>query len=153
TLVVYASLVRRAEGLPPRLPGKQAPGLAGNEGWKKKKRQRRRGGYLMASRKGVGRSRRISRACSTKRTRAEIDDIRGAIKAILKDDHPMTVRQVFYALVVRNIIEKSEAEYQGTVIRLLTETRLSGAVSFNWIIDESRRRRATQTYDNIADAA
>ena len=38
----------------------------------------------------------------------------------------MTVRQVFYQLVVRNIIEKTEEQYQGTVIRLLTENADGG---------------------------
>jgi hypothetical protein len=99
---------------------------------------------------------RSYRACSIKRdrrTKAEIDDIRAAIKAVLKADHPMTVRQVFYQLVARDVIEKTEEQYQGTVIRLLTEMRMNGQLSFDWIIDESRRRRENQTYDNIADAA
>ena len=98
---------------------------------------------------------RTYRACSIRRdrrTRAEIDDIKAGIAAILKADHPMTVRQVFYQLVVRALIEKSEKEYQGTVIRLLTEMRLDGTVPFRWIVDESRRRRITETYDNVTDA-
>jgi excisionase family DNA binding protein len=50
--IFYSSVVARAESLPDRLPGKQAPGLAGNEGkcWETRhrkkqqpKRQRRRG--------------------------------------------------------------------------------------------------------------
>jgi hypothetical protein len=96
------------------------------------------------------------RACSIKRarrTRAEIDDIKTAIKAALETDHPMTVRQVFYQLVVRDRIEKTEEEYQRTVIRLLTDMRMNGEISFDWIVDESRRRRVTQTYNSIADAA
>ena len=52
----------------------------------------------------------------------------------------MTVRQVFYQLVVRGVIEKTEAEYQGTVIRLLTEMRLDASIPFDWIVDESRSK-------------
>jgi DNA polymerase/3'-5' exonuclease PolX len=62
---------------------------------------------------------RSYRACSIKRgrrTRAEIDDIKAAIVATLKGDHPMTVRQVFYRLVVQKVIEKTEKEYQNVVI-------------------------------------
>jgi hypothetical protein len=93
------------------------------------------------------------RACSTsRRSSGEIDEIRAAIKGLLKADHPMTVRQVFYQLVARRVVEKTEAEYQQTVIRLLTEMRLNGAVPFSWIVDESRRRLNTQTYNSIADA-
>ena len=65
----------------------------------------------------------------------------------------MTVRQVFYQLVVRNVIEKTEEQYQGTVIRLLTEMRMAGSIPFNWIVDESRRRIVNRTYNSIADAA
>jgi hypothetical protein len=99
---------------------------------------------------------RSYRACSIKRdrrTKAEIDDIKAAIVAVLKGDHPMTVRQVFYRLVVQKVIEKTEKEYQNVVIRLLTEMRLSGSIRFNWIVDESRPRIVNRTYDSIADAA
>ncbi len=94
------------------------------------------------------------RACSTRerRTKAEVEAIRAAIEAVLKADHPQTVRQVFYQLVAKRVIEKTEAEYQRTVIRLLSEMRLAGRVSWHWIVDESRRTRTTQTFDNIADA-
>jgi hypothetical protein len=94
-------------------------------------------------------------ACSIKRdrrTKAEVQAIRDSITAILKADHPQTVRQVFYQLVARSVIEKSEAEYQTTVIRLLSEMRLDGRVRWDWIVDESRRTRTTRTFDNISDA-
>jgi hypothetical protein len=94
-------------------------------------------------------------ACSRKRdrrTKAEVQVIREAIKSILKADHPQTVRQVFYQLVARGVIEKTENEYQCTVIRLLSEMRLDGQVRWGWIIDESRRSRITRTFDNIGDA-
>ena len=62
----------------------------------------------------------------------------------------MTVRQVFYQLVTRGVIEKTEEQYQGTVIRLMTEMRLDGSLSrFDWVVDESRRVRITETYDSI----
>jgi len=70
----------------------------------------------------------LYRACPitrSRRTKAEIDEIRNAIVDVLQADHPMTVRQVFYRLVVGNMIEKTEEQYQGTVIRLLTEMRMT----------------------------
>jgi hypothetical protein len=94
-------------------------------------------------------------ACPIKRdrrTKADIQAVRDDIKAVLSADHPMTVRQVFYQLVVRGTIEKTEAQYQGTVIRLLTEMRMDRTVPFSWIIDESRRTRQTETHDNISEA-
>jgi hypothetical protein len=93
-------------------------------------------------------------ACSTKqrRTKAEITAIRDAIIDVVESDPPMTVRQVFYQLVTRGVIEKTEDEYQRTIIRLLTDMRLEGDIPFNYIVDESRRVRITQTFDNVADA-
>jgi hypothetical protein len=87
-----------------------------------------------------------------RRIKVEIDAIKAGIQTVLSDDNPMTVRQVFYQLVVRGLIEKTENEYQHTIIRLLTEIRLDDEIPFEWIVDESRRRRQTQTYDNITDA-
>jgi len=98
---------------------------------------------------------KVYRACSIKRdrrTKAVVQAIRDVIISILKADHPQTVRQVFYQLVARGVIEKTENEYQCTVIRLLSEMRLTGEVRWDWIIDESRRTRSTQTFDNIGDA-
>jgi hypothetical protein len=92
-------------------------------------------------------------ACSTKRrTKSEIEAIRTTIHAVLKADHPQTVRQVFYRLVARGVIEKSEKEYQGTVIRLLSEMRLADKIDWDWIIDETRKGKVTQTFDNVTDA-
>jgi hypothetical protein len=88
----------------------------------------------------------------SRRTKAEIDRLKSGIIDILKDDRPMTVRQVFYQLVVRGMIDKTEQEYKGVVVRLLTEMRISNEVPFSWIVDESRRTRITQTFDSIADA-
>jgi hypothetical protein len=87
-----------------------------------------------------------------RRTKAEMTDLRDAIVSVLEADHPMTVRQVFYQLVVRGVIEKTEHAYQGVVIRLLSEMRLAGDISWSWITDESRRTRQTRTFDSVSDA-
>jgi hypothetical protein len=55
-------------------------------------------------------------------------EIREAIVEILEETFPMTVRQVFYALSVRGLVEKTEAEYKQTVVRLLDEMRWDGAI-------------------------
>jgi hypothetical protein len=96
----------------------------------------------------------VNGAGSTKRRRGReaMAIIRDAIKEILRADHPQTVRQVFYQLVVHGVIEKTEGEYQRTVIRLLSEMRLDGQIDWSWIVDESRRTRDTRTFNNISDA-
>jgi hypothetical protein len=78
--------------------------------------------------------------------------VRAAIRSVLAADHPETVRQVFYQLVTQGAVEKTEGEYQRTVIRLLSEMRLDSQISWEWIIDESRRTRTTRTFDNIGAA-
>ena len=80
---------------------------------------------------------------NSRRTKEQIAIIKADIRAILEHDRPMTVRQVFYQLVARGTIEKTEEEYQGTVIRMLTNMRLGDEIPFNWIVDESRRARET----------
>lgn len=95
----------------------------------------------------------INRPWSTKRrTGREVEAVRAAIKHVLKADHPQTVRQVFYQLVARGVIEKTEKEYKGTVIRLLSEMRLADKISWDWIIDETRRGKITRTFDSVTDA-
>jgi len=88
----------------------------------------------------------------SRRTKADMDAVRKAIHDVIKADHPMTVRQVFYQLVTRGVVEKTEIEYQQTVVRLMTDMRLDGSLPFSWVTDESRRARITQTFDSIQDA-
>jgi hypothetical protein len=108
----------------------------------------------MSKRAGNAASGKTYRACPirSRRTKSDITAIRDAIIAAIEDDPPMTVRQVFYQLVARGVVEKTEQQYQNTVIRLMTEMRLSGDLPYDWVVDESRRVRITRTYDSIEDA-
>jgi hypothetical protein len=72
-----------------------------------------------------------------RRTKHEMAKIRDVIEAILEEDHPQTVRQVFYALTVRGAIKKLEIEYHRTVIRLLVEMREAGRIPFGHIADNT----------------
>jgi hypothetical protein len=47
-----------------------------------------------------------------RRTNATIDGIQRAILDVIRADPPMTVRQVFYQLVSRGVIEKTEGGVQ-----------------------------------------
>jgi hypothetical protein len=67
-----------------------------------------------------------------------MDAIREAIIKTLGEHAPQTVRQVFYALTVRGVIEKTEAEYKQTVVRLLDEMRWDGDVDWDDISDSTR---------------
>lgn len=78
--------------------------------------------------------------------------IREAIVARLATDHPMTVRQVFYALTTEGVIAKTEAEYKGTVCRLLAEMRRAGEIPYTWLADATRWMRKPETFSSVEDA-
>jgi hypothetical protein len=82
----------------------------------------------------------------SRRTRAAVRSIRDAIREVPEQDHPQTVRQVFYALTVRGVIKKQEIEYHRTVIRLLVDMRERGEIPFDWLADNTRWQRKPATF-------
>src|SRR5262245_43532819 len=88
----------------------------------------------------------------SRRTKKAIEMIRRAIIAVLRQERPATVRQVFYQLVSLGVIAKTEAEYKQTVCRLLAEMRLKGRVPFGWIADNTRWMRKPTTYSSLEQA-
>ena len=71
------------------------------------------------------------------------------ILSVVKEFQPMTVRQVFYQLVTRGVIDKTEAEYKTTVCRLLVQMRRDGELPFHWIADNTRWQRKPRTYGSL----
>jgi hypothetical protein len=86
---------------------------------------------------------------SRRRTKAAVQAIRDAIFGIVEEYQPMTVRQVFYQLVTRGVIAKTEAEYKTTVCRLLVQMRREGILPFHWIADNTRWQRKPRTYGSL----
>ena len=80
-----------------------------------------------------------------------MDTIREELFAILKNDHPQTVRGIFYQAVSRGLVEKTEPEYKETVCRLLGEMREAGELPFRWIADNTRWMRKPDTYGSLVD--
>ncbi len=64
----------------------------------------------------------------------------------------MTVRQVYYQLVVKNALEKTEAGY-GQVQRQLLLMRREGLIPYFLISDSSRRKYQIQSHNGLEDAA
>ncbi len=89
---------------------------------------------------------------SKRRSPDDMAAIRADIYAVLEAENPMTVRQVFYQLVSRGTIAKTENEYKQTVIRLLKEMRLDGEVPFDWIADNTRWMRKPRTFNSVEHA-
>lgn len=87
-----------------------------------------------------------------RRGRGEMDALRSVILGELAADHPMTVRQLFYRMVSRGVIAKTEAEYKKTVCRLLVEMRLSGDIPFGHVADNTRWQRKPASFSSLEDA-
>lgn len=87
-----------------------------------------------------------------RRTKEEMEAIRTAIMDALRKDRPMTVRQVFYRLVVGDVVPKVEGRGYRTVARQLRKMRRPGRVPYSWIVDSSRTVRRPTQYGSMADA-
>lgn len=87
-----------------------------------------------------------------RRTKAEMEEIRQSIEETLREDRPMTVRQVFYRMAVKNVVPKQESRGYNTVQRLLAEMRREGRIPFSWIVDSSRTVRRATTFDSAEEA-
>ena len=79
-----------------------------------------------------------------------MEAIRDAIYEVAATDHPVTVRQVFYRLVSKGVIAKTEGEYDKTVCRLLGNMRREGEIPFGWIADNTRWMRKPRTHTGLA---
>ena len=86
-----------------------------------------------------------------RRTKSQIDDIKTAIYKLCEQYQPMTVRQLFYALTVKGVIEKAESEYKNVVCRLTKEMRLAGELPWDWLADHTRWQHKPRTYGGISD--
>ncbi len=71
---------------------------------------------------------------------------------ILAVGHPMTVRQVFYRLVSRQVIQNARTQYQA-VSNALVEARREGVVPWGWIEDRLRRPRHVSMWEGLHDFA
>ncbi len=89
-----------------------------------------------------------------KRVRAtslEVQARRDDLFAIVAEQRPMTVRQVFYAATVRGIVEKTERGYRKVQVDL-AEMRRAGVLPYSWITDSTRWMRKPESYGSMAEA-
>ena len=80
------------------------------------------------------------------------DKMLEAALEVLSADNPMTVRQVFYQLVSRHVIENTRSQYQ-SVSNLLVAARKDGSIPWAWIEDRLRQPRVVNTWNGLADFA
>jgi hypothetical protein len=75
-----------------------------------------------------------------RRTNAELAALDDALHEILTDEHPATVRGVFYRAVSYGLVPKDEARGYGTVQRRILAMRRAGRIPYDRIADGSRWR-------------
>jgi hypothetical protein len=71
---------------------------------------------------------------------------------VLTAHHPMTVRQVYYQLVSRQVIENNRGQYQA-VSNALVKARQEGLIPWDWIEDRLRRPRGVPMWDDLGGFA
>ena len=84
----------------------------------------------------------------SRRTKANIEALQAALLEITQLERPMTVRQVYYAGVVRDLYPKTEKSYD-LVCRELTKLRRDGRLPFSHLADSTRWVRQVETYSGI----
>lgn len=88
-----------------------------------------------------------------RRTDAQIDQLDKQIIAVLRQDHPQSVRHVFYRMTDPRLtapVEKSDKGYRHVQDRCV-KLRRAGNVPYNWIADMSRQGYFVNTFDDAAD--
>jgi hypothetical protein len=68
--------------------------------------------------------------------------------AFAEGEHPMTVRQLYYALVSRGAIDKTEAAYQRVGYHVL-RMRRCGVLPYDYIADNTRWMRKPSSYAGL----
>lgn len=92
-------------------------------------------------------------ATSTKpkrRTNAELGVIKRELKSICDEYTLITVRQLFYQLVSRGIIDKTEKQYKNTVCRLTSDMRWSEELAIERICDNTREEKVVSQWPDLA---
>ena len=88
-----------------------------------------------------------------RRCKAQIQQLEKQIYDALKNDHPQSVRHVFYLMTNPRLpepVDKTDQGYQ-QVQKRVADMRLRGDFPFEWITDSSRRAHHTPTFAGAGD--
>ena len=88
-----------------------------------------------------------------RRTDAQVAQLDQQIIDVLKEDHPQSVRHVFYRMTDPRLpepVEKSDRGYRHVQARCVA-LRRSGRVRYSWFADLSRRGYYVNTFDDASD--
>src|SRR5262249_41927173 len=88
-----------------------------------------------------------------RRTKARVEQLEKQVVELLEEDHPQSIRHIFYRMTDPRLpepVEKSERGYRHVWERV-TALRRNGTVPYSWISDSTRAGYHTQTYRSAAD--
>lgn len=88
-----------------------------------------------------------------RRTKDRMDTLDAQIMDVLKEDHPQSVRHVFYRMTDPRLaepVEKSDRGYRHVQSRCVV-LRRAGLIPYNWIADLSRQGYFVNTFDDAGD--
>lgn len=88
-----------------------------------------------------------------RRTKGRMDTLDAQIMAVLKEDHPQSVRHVFYRMTDPRLtepVEKSDRGYRHVQSRCV-KLRRAGLIPYHWIADLSRQGYFTNTFNDAGD--
>ena len=88
-----------------------------------------------------------------RRTDAQLEQLDAQIIAVLREDHPQSVRHVFYRMTDPRLsepVEKSDKGYRHVQDRCV-KLRRAGRVPYNWFADLSRRGYFVSTFADASD--
>jgi hypothetical protein len=88
-----------------------------------------------------------------RRTKDQVEQLDAQIIDVLSQDHPQSIRHVFYRMTDPRLpepVEKTENGYQQVQNRI-TKLRRSGRLPYGWITDATRRGYHTATFSDSSD--
>ena len=87
-----------------------------------------------------------------RRSPEEMETLRAAIYAVAEADNPVSIRHIFYRMVVLGLVEKTDKGYQ-QLQKTTVDMRDTKALPYAWIEDSSRRAYWNTGYDGVDDYA
>jgi hypothetical protein len=88
-----------------------------------------------------------------RRTRAQLEQLDAQILEVINEDHPQSVRHLYYRMTDPRLpehVEKTDAGYDQVWYRV-RELRRNGRLPYGWITDASRYGYLVNTFDDAAD--
>lgn len=86
-----------------------------------------------------------------RRTKAELEDIDAAIIVTAAAEQPISVRGLFYRVMSKGLVPKSDAGYS-VVQRQALKLRRAGDLPYHWVADGTRWQTKPRTYSSVDDA-